>query len=223
MHRRARHINPKNFGAALAFDSRFLQLNNDDLVSSWTDRAAAVSYTASGAARPTFKTSISGGSPMVLSASGNEMIGGTTEYLSNSASITVFVVSSSSNSGNQCIASIKGKSGQEYVCYQLNGTAYWGFRQSYSGSRTYTRPAANTLAIECVSNEIAYIDGAAVSGSPQYHNGSGNSNILCNLAGSGYAWIGYIGQIIAIDAALPAPLLKRLTHAAAFSFKLSCS
>lgn len=66
MHRRARHLNPVQLGAALAIDARFLTLANGASVATWTGRPGSVSATQSSApAQPTFQTSVLKGQPVV--------------------------------------------------------------------------------------------------------------------------------------------------------------
>lgn len=222
MRARSRHINPKGLGAGLAFDSRFIAASNNDLLSSWTDRAARVSWTATGSARPTFKDAISGGAPMVLSTSGNRLTGDSAVYLTAGASINVLAVSSSNNNGSiQLLASIKSNA-NELLFYRQGTATYWAFRYS-PGGRSWTGPSANQIVIELMGDGAVQMNGATVSSSAFSHGGSGNTNALANAGSHDAAWQGYIGQLIVINASLTAAQRKRLTHAAAFSFKIACS
>jgi hypothetical protein len=66
MHRRARHINPKDAGARIALDSRFISgLSNGASVSTWSNRTGANDFTGSGTARPSFTESSMSGNPAV--------------------------------------------------------------------------------------------------------------------------------------------------------------
>lgn len=222
MRARSRHLNPKGLGAGLAFDSRFIAASNNDLLSSWTDRAAGVAWTASGSARPTFKDAISGGAPMVLSTSGNRLTGDSGSYLTAGSSINILAVASSNNNGSgQLLASIKSNA-NELLCYQQGATCYWAFRAS-SGGRSWTGPSANQIAIELMGDGSVLINGAAVTSSAFTHGGSGNTNALANAGSQDAAWQGYIGQLVVLNATLTAAQRKRLTHAAAFAFKIASS
>lgn len=225
MRARQRHFNPKNLGAVLAFDARFMPYNNNDLVDSWTDRAAGAAYTASGTSRPTYKSAVSGGSPMVLSATSKRLSGDSTNYLttSNAGFCTFLFLGSSNNSGGQAIMSIKSNSGVEFLMYLLNSASYWAFRTGGINGRSWTRPSANTNAIEAFTDGRPYINGVAVSFGNQTHGGVGNTNAVCNAGSQDSALIGYIGQLVVANVRFTVPQLKRLTFSGAFSFKIACS
>lgn len=222
-HRRSRHINPKSCGANLAFDTRFLSLNDNDLVSSFQDRSSGVVWTASGSARPTYKSRISGGSAMIQSSSGNELTGDSATYLSTSANITIVTINSSNNSGEpQVLGSLKASGGNEWLFYSQGSLSYWTFRGSSFG-RVYTRLGANIIGIESFSNSRAIINGSIVSSSAISHGGSGNTNALCDAGSQNTSWRGFIGQLIVFNFFMSDSLLKRIHHSSAFSFKIKCS
>lgn len=73
-HRRVRHFNPRDAGAAMAVDSRFgFALNDGDAVSTWEDRTNNNNdVTGSSTTRPLWKTAIQGGQPALLFDGSND-------------------------------------------------------------------------------------------------------------------------------------------------------
>lgn len=225
MRARQRHFNPKNLGATLAFDSRFLSYNDNDLVDSWADRVAGVSYTATGTWRPTFKTSVSGGSPMVLSSASKRLSGNSTVYLPTlNANLYTFLFlgSGDNTSGDRVVMAIRGALGYEFLIYWNGSSSYWAFRNGSNGKR-WTRPSANTVAIESFLNGTPYINGLAVSYTSHTHGGSENTNTICNIGVADASHRGYIGQLIIVNNQLTLSQLKRMTFSGAVAFKIPCS
>ena len=92
MRARQRHFNAAGLGAKLVLDARFISGKNDgDAVDSWSDISGSANNAsqATAAARPTYKTAIQGGQPVVR-FDGGDVVSGSISA-SNSA-MTVFCV-----------------------------------------------------------------------------------------------------------------------------------
>jgi hypothetical protein len=225
MHRRARHLNAKDAGAVLVLDSRFITgLANNDLVDPWTDRVSAINYTITTSAnRPVYKTAVQGGQPMVLSEALKQLSGnssGLVNYTSNNLTI-VTVNSHTGFIGDTVMLSIRSTSSSEFLIYRNGTDSYWGFRGL--AGRRWVGPSSNVIAIESLQGDVPFINGVSISSSSHTHGGSGNNNTLFNITGVPASWRGNLGILSVWNSVINATLFRRLNHAAAFSFKISCN
>jgi hypothetical protein len=218
-------LNPAHFGAAIVLDARYLNFANNDPIDAWPSRTNTHTYSGTSTARPTFKTNISGGQPMVLSASPNRLTSTLTNFLtSTNVSLTsTMLIGSSTNSGGQVALAIRSTTAnREFLMFNQSGTSFWGFRNGTNG-RQWPRPAANVIAIETLNNDTPKINGVAQSIVAHTHGGNGQTNSVCAAAQAATSFVGNLGQICVFDFAVSEDAMKRLRHAGAFSFKIACS
>lgn len=93
MHRRNRHINPRNAGAYIAMDSRFISgLSNGSLVTTWNNRASNFNFTiGTDTNKPTYNTNQIAGNPGVTFDGSNDYLLSTTTTNTTSNQSYVFV------------------------------------------------------------------------------------------------------------------------------------
>lgn len=224
MRARHRHLNPKSCGAVIAFDSRYINYANDALVDSWTERASSVSYTGAGTARPTFKERVSGGSPMVLSAAGNRLNGNATAYITgtNTGGSSFVFVGSGTTAGQVAISIRSTTANREFLMFFQSGTSFWAHRGGTNG-RKWSRLNSNVIGIESLANGQPRVNGATVTATAHTHGGSGNANCVVSATQSSTSLIGHLGQVLCFTFVISDSALKKVTHAAAYSFKITCS
>lgn len=225
MHRRARHFNPRDAGAALALDARFITgLSDGAVVSAWSDRTnnannATQSTTAN---KPDYKVNIINGNPVLL-------YDGVKSQLNLASAIT-----ESPNNVRTVISVMKRASGQRLfdISNNTNSVPYGNvpyfstiYSSSYSITASYSSDPTAAVILSSVGTTdptiYTYQDGvykvASISGA-----GSVNSY---NCIGYRYSENsgGYHGSTSFYRASLSNPLRRRIEQAAAFSFKISCS
>lgn len=238
MHRRARHLNHGSAGATAYYDARRISgVTDGSTVQTWSDSSGAgndVSQATSGN-RPTYKTAIIGGQPVMrfTSASTNWMKN--TGYAVTSNAATVFAVgqvTSAPTTSNRFV-SLNKDGGQDYD--NTNGWAAIYFDAAANKIASY-RNNAQVGVSAGVSRTTPYImaivlNGTAVSlyvKSNKYtattSSTSMNSNRLilgANEPELGNSRLdGDIGAASIIKLAISDPLRKRIEHSLAYSFKI---
>ena len=205
-------------------DSRFLPLNNNDLVSTWTGRTRTIlSPTASGATRPTFLTNALNGNPAIRFG-GSQYFLNTTESFSGPR--TIFAVSANRRS-SLTASTLDASFG---VGWAGSGAVGWFEATSYNSFSNATQ------------RRVLYGSANKKNGGTsinlnlnEYFIGSGYSSQTITVAGfvigaqrtnTGdllFTSISDILLVAVIKSQASAELTKRLEHAAAFSFKISCN
>ena len=234
MHRRARHLNPGSAGASLALDSRFITgLSDGDPVSTWADRTAnGNNATQTLTLRPTYQTNAVNGNASVE-------FDGVNDYLNSNANIFatgagsdywLFVTKPNDASWSPLIQGGSTVTGQSrfiftrstsdniftgfYIYDKSNWPTYGSgvkvLSSTFDGTSqelrlagvslgTFTPTAVNTVRL--ISRIGGYLD---VSGFNQYFQGE-------------------MLNVTTIQGSPTLSLRRRLEHAVAFSFKISCS
>jgi hypothetical protein len=234
MRARHRHFNPKAAGAATALDARFLTFANDAAVDTWTSRTGSNNVTqATAGNRPTFKANIQGGQPVVRFSGSHDA--GTQDFLQNASfavtqpfiAIAATIINTKASyifdtvSGNRVamgyndtgLAADDGKpwvwaGGVGYPRENVDARGSWQIVTGiYNGSSSSLRRNGTQTATGNVgSNNL----GSLKIGETQTPGGD-----ITGHDGDIAALIIYAGSAL--------PLLKRLTHHVAFSFKLACN
>lgn len=234
MRARHRHFNPRDAGATASFDSRYgFNLSSGDAVDTWKNRTGSNNATQSTSSlKPSYETSGgSGGNPRILFAS---------DSLRHSISLTVapnliMAVAIRTGGGDfSVIAAFMPPSTANYnIMYatQTGGNfANWSVSPANSGQsllntwRICTAKPADTLTSS--GSTTVWTNGAnETTGTGNRYGGDG-----FDRRGIGESWRGaedYFGGSLSLVTAIPAdvgnPLRKRLEHAAAYSFKISCN
>ncbi len=240
MHRRARHLNPGSAGAVIAVDSRFISgLSNNDEVTSWRNIAQANDATSiAGVSTPNFITNQLAGQPAVRFESNNVL---------RFSAITSF-----SSCTIMCVAKPISLLGNDNnIFYYGNDLAFspifnWigvgkNFSSSFWISGNYNNPTERSV----VSTTSYDTNEQIVSG---LTNDSGSNRLFTKgvqtgtatsttinintaarpvLGARGNQGLGYMNadvySVSLIPSAVSSSLRRRLEHAVAFSFKISCS
>jgi hypothetical protein len=236
MRARHRHLNQRDAGGVLILDSRRISgLSDGNSVSQWDDASRnGWNVTASGTRQPVYKTSIQGGQPTIrFDGTDDRLISASVSTTQPFSCVSVIQISSADTSAalvfdsynsTQCLFgsySNGGGSGVGEFSLLMGGTD----RKFQSRNNNW-----NVFALEATSTSC-YI---AMNGTRTDGIGSAGSNGLSgisigDLRGNpnplvgGYKFGGDMSLICIFQNGLLNPLRKRLEHAAAFSFKISCN
>jgi hypothetical protein len=224
MRARHRHFNPAHAGFALALDSRFLPLNNNDLVSTWTGRTGTnLSPTASGAIRPTFLTNVLNGNPAIRFG-GSQYFLNTTESFSGPKSIIAVAANRRSSLSGTAVDAVAaaGWGGNAavgaWVPNSFNGfSSATQRRVSFGSSNRKNGGTSINLNLNEYFIGSGYLSQTiTVTGFEigAHRNNAGNLD---------FTTIGDILLVAVIKSQASSELTKRLEHAAAYSFKISCN
>ncbi len=244
MRARHRHLNQRDAAGVLVLDSRRISgLSDGGAVSQWNDASRSGWNVTQGTAalRPIYKTAIQGGSPVVrfdgasATNAGDRLISSSVTASQTFSFVTVFQVSSSDTSGAVVFDSYNSTQCVLYRGYALDGPNK--FVMNYGITSTPSRfqfADSNTswnVAAGQFSGDTSF---AALSGTKTVTTTTGGTNGLSGISVGqirgnptpvigDYSLNGDIGLVAIIAGALPDPLRKRLEHAAALSFKISCN
>jgi hypothetical protein len=241
MRRRHRHFNPAHAGAAIVLDSRygFSQADNT-AVSSWEDRSGnnndATQATA--AAQPTYETNEVGGQPAVRFDGSNFLTASAVS--APTASSIIATCRPSTTSGNDRNAFYYGNSSNFSPNFNWVGvgknfsTAKWisgnynnPTEASVVSSANYTTNATIAAGItNDASTNRLFLNGAD-EGTASSTTVSINAAALPTLGRRGGLAGGYYaGDIFNLSwflSAITASVRRRVEHAAAYAFKISCN
>jgi hypothetical protein len=239
MRARHRHFNPAHAGADLVLDARYIPQSDNTAVSTWADRSGN-GYDASQATaayQPTFQTAELGGNGVVRFDGSDDFLQGT-PVAQGQAGATWLIVGKG-NGGRDAFFS-QGSSGvftaDVLFAINLDNTRLWQVNNGADGS--YTAPSASGFVVQSIAFNgtlsgtdrlVCRINGTNTVTStftPPATTATGGTNFnIGTYIAAPAAW--YLGGDVAVVTAIPsAPstaLRKRLEHAAAFSFKISCN
>ena len=238
MHRRARHINPKHAGAALVLDSRYVAGNDGDAIATWSDRSGNGYDATEATNKPLLKTRRAGGANgLHFSTTSARMTiaNGFTNLFQNDNDFMFMVAMYSSDYSNNPLVFCWGTADVNFFLElgtQSTPTHYLGL--GGATFRTYNAPvmSANQVHIATVQKYTTTtadlrINGrvttSIASGTIAATPNSANSMVIGNYPTGTYGIRGDMYRVIACRASLGTPLLKRLEHSAAFSFKIACN
>lgn len=232
MHRRARHLNPKHAGAVRAYDSRFVSGTDNIGLQTWPDRCANANATqGTGANQALYIARGQGGNPVIRFDGSNDYFLFT--ELDTANGITAIGTHKVSNDG----VLFGGSGGDNLNCQIIR--LYTSKSLWYNTSLTFPNTTIYLSANTGDWSTFGVASVGAFSGQPlkSARNGvnMGNSSTNVTTAGSKFKELGSVfsgaatvngdvGQaIIILSNIFNTPVLKRLEHAAAFSFKFACS
>lgn len=245
MRARHRHLNPKAAGATAAFDARYgIAVADNTAVDTWTNRVGSNDATQSVSGnRPTFKATGGNNSTPAL------QFDGTSDRLVHSIaalgapSLFMAVATRTGGASGDVIAAFMPPNTSNYSIIVALGFGTgspppnWGFAPTNSGQsilntwRILSAKPASTATSN--SSTTVWTDGAnetTATGS-RYAGDVGDRRAIGATADFntspatpvGNFLAGSISQVIAIPADVGNPLRKRLEHAAAYSFKITCN
>ena len=240
MHRRARHLNPKAAGAIQVLDSRFISgLSDGSAVGTWSDRSGKsydMSQSTSGA-KPTYKTAIQGGQPIVR-FDGGDYMSSSFETCGSHSAVCIYKRTGSNINGfnNATVVWSIGVSGNATASGRLMQYAYddtpvlannlnavnvvltftrndnWNIHSTVApfGSGTVEYRLNYGTASTGSGNSLSSIT------SPQSVLGSASWNI-------GLYFVGDMAGSFIINSAINLSLMRRLVQNYGYAFKISCS
>jgi hypothetical protein len=253
MRARQRHFNARDCDAALCLDARFITgLSDGNAVSTWSDRSRnAADATQTGANRPEYKEAIQGGQPVVRFDGTDDFFPMTTPladvFRNKGYGITIATAQDRTPTAGRtqhfifwASTSTAGSS------RSLLRTRRSGFNDFQAGVRRLDNDSAssaslspndsnwhifaaehdwtnnvNRLRIEFTSRSTStYSSGGGLTSNTASANveiGSGANDFGTNAAPLD------LGQLVVLNAPTTESLVKRLHHAAAFSFKIACN
>ena len=250
MRARHRHLNPRAAGATLVLDSRYITgLSDGDPISTWDDKSGnGYSPTASSTARPIYKTSIQGGNAIARFDGSNDAL----YYNANLSTVDALsllcvakwdatntrrpLFDAKNAAGNFKHFTIETNTftstGDNYDFYSSNN-ALEGNVAVTTNFRVISIAADTTNGNSIINNTTYKVDGS--TNTLTLRTGNGNYQQLTNVNGFvvgsfndngptyGLFFDGDIGTIAAFPAQITGALMKRLEHAAAYCFKISCN
>lgn len=253
MRARQRHFNARDCDAALCLDARFISgLSDADPVSTWSDRSrnAANAVQNNSGNRPQYKAAIQGGQPVVRFDGDDDFYPMTTPlaavFQNKSYGIVIattqdrtptagrsqhFILYFSTNSGGFGRANLSSRDngGDRFRSggRRLDADSFSAATKS-SDSRWHILASEldwgnniNRLRVDFTSEATAtYSSGAGNTSNTASANveiGSGNNTTIANAAPID------LGQLVVLNQPATTTLVKRLHHAAAFSFKIACN
>jgi hypothetical protein len=238
MGRRCRHLNMGAAGMGLHLDPRFISgVSNGAAISTWNDRSPnANNATESGSTRPTYQTAAQGGSPVVrfAEASSQKMTCGSSAF--SGANQRVLIAAYKSTGTGSFVHNICGESNLE-----VPGT--WFMMQARTigatGDPYIAGYFADTTNNATTPDNQWKVATAAWDGSSMFARKNGvqvdvttqSLNTVNTPFRIGYTFAtlavefhdGDIGTIAAGQRSYSLPIVKRIEHSIAYSYKLPCS
>jgi hypothetical protein len=228
MRARHRHFNPRHAGAALLFDARKIAgISNNTALETWSDSSGnnRDATQATSAKRPTFKTALFNGNPVVdFDGTNDEM-----DFASFSAGTehTCIVAVRSRVATNQFyfgpILHAGGNTDPMYTFGSNMNSGEVGYTISTGGFGTGSLNIANGV-VACTKRNGTAID---VFANRTKASGTLPANTVAVAARIGMRnslfYNGEIGQIVFFNSTLSDSNIRKITDAAAFSFKVACN
>jgi len=223
MRARHRHFNPKDAGAVAAYDTRFITgLNDGDNVATWSSRTGTNDATqATVGNQPNYETNEINGNPVVnfTPANADQFV----ISISVPASWTeVAVLRRATNAINSIL----------FGNSSVGRYSFWWFTDNviysnpsntvtFSPAQTTTGPHIVSTTKNSTSQMRAYLNSVAFSAAQSSPASSGSFNRIGAVT-TNYN-NGAIGNLCLLDSFVSNSLRRRLEHASAFSFKISCN
>lgn len=235
MRARHRHFNPRDAGATAAFDARYgIAVANDAGVDTWSNRTGSNNATQSNETkRPAFKSTGGNNSTPALLFDG--IADALTHSIAALGAPSLFVALAQRTGGAAFapVASFMPPNTSNYsTMYSTGygtGSVNWGHVPVNSGQsilntwRILSAKPASTATSN--SSTTVWTDGAnetTTTGS-RYGGDAENRRALGSSTGNTDFFAGSMSVVIAIPADVGNPLRKRIEHATAYSFKISCN
>lgn len=235
MRARQRHLNPRDFGAVLALDSRFIQGYSDSSsLDTWVSRVPSTAASQGNASlRPVYKTNTQGGQPSILF---NGARNNTAQYFDHPVSIngnsnqTIIIIAKVLNTLNGQIFGASLALTPILLNYSVN--AIWSTINSAPSVISSTISISDSYKIMTTvrGSGLQLITNGAVnysSGSFAAYNGDNNNRRTIggytNALNTVDGFNGNISMIYAFNVNLTDGLRKRAEQSMAFSFKIAYS
>lgn len=223
MHRRARHLNPKHAGASIVLDSRRISgLVDGDPVSTWSD-ASGNSHDGTNTltARPTYKTAIQGGQPVVRFDGSNDYLSVASPFTFAADAFSVLVYKRLTT--GHIMVPICGANNQtSYPIFEYsNNTLYVASTTTnmLSGGIGVAWRVSETTAGPTTSLAVRMNGATVTPGGYSYPSSPNNMTVVGARLPAEFS-NGDIALITVIRLSISSSLKRRLAQAAAFSFKI---
>ena len=221
MRARHRHIKSKSLAASVCLDARYVSASNGASVQTWSDQSGLSRDASQGtsASRPTFVESASGGQPAL---NFNSQFMTFSSAVSSTRPVSIIAVQWKNATGAR-IASLSNDDDTYAAVDWSDGTIYaegHGIRGGSFGS-------GNLTTATIFSTLTDSLDAVFVNGSERTRTQIGSTGDTANFTTLGRTYSnssnGRLAFVLAISSALTASQRKRIEHAAAFSWKISCN
>jgi len=208
-------------GATAVYDARFLALNNNDAVSTWTDRSASANNaTQTGSERPVFKTDQINGQPGVaFTSAGQSWLALTSAIAVANGSETLLAQKRTSPGGVIALSTeVADNAGviiahmftTNFDCYGASGVGCTSQNHNITDPVIWLASPNNRIQLNGVAQSVSSASGVGYNATRIGRRLSQYSN-------------GQIGLIAYFGSGLTAASRKRAQHHAAFSYKIACS
>lgn len=239
MRARHRHFNARFAGASGVYDARFISgLSNNDAVSTWSSRTGTYDATqATSGNRPTYKTNQFNGNPVVEFDGTNDRLG--FDKLNASAAWMLSLVKRTSTNTYQTILNVENTAGNNstFAASVHNDPSYGPviFGNSQGGFPQWAK--GSSLRNDSWRSLYLVWKGGGYSGFGFYDGwddgvsltltNSGNigpySKTVSSISTDTEPWGGQMALVIFALTSVTNSVRKRVSHAAAYSFKLASS
>jgi hypothetical protein len=243
MRARQRHFNPGHSGAKLALDSRFISgLSNGSAITTWSDRSGqANDATQSNSSfRPTFQTNVQGGNPATRYNGTNQ------RFDASTIDARTFIVVFATNTTTALYRTFYGIKSNAAVQVDALYIQFSTPTRAPTFARATTADSTGAIDFTTVHAQVTNLVGSIFTGKRSatsmtswvigaYEKTDSTSNALITADGPSVIGAGYFNNAITdfypgdifmmalYDTEAEKPLIKRLEHSAAFSFKIACS
>lgn len=223
MRARHRHFNARDAGATGVFDSRYISFADNAAVDTWTSRTGSNNLSQSNSAnRPVYQVNQINGNPSVYWDGGasDELTFASALSYSNTSVVTVF---KNGDATNGSVVFARNNNSADYIYFDTNNVY---FQNSVQSVRNHNLGNVFLIGsgIDIASTSVtAFANGTAAT-----TTSGGTSIFTCTGigrygAGTQFNTDGHLGLAIIANVAWDAPLRRRVEHAAAYSFKVSCN
>jgi hypothetical protein len=227
MRARHRHLKPKSINAFIALDSRYIQQSDNTAISQWDDISGSSNNATQGTAanRPTYQTNELGGNGVVRFDGTNDFLESPT-ITKNQPYTTFLITYGRTYKFGGFNEAFQDASLGAYVAIAVEGG---GSKHSmFAGSQIYGAAASlNTwflgaYVFNTTSSKLAINGGAVTTGDAGANNINGKFQVGRNWQGLNY-YDNDTALAMTCSGAFSDSLRKRVEHAAAYSFKISCN
>lgn len=233
MHRRARHCIGKALGANIVLDSRYLTDADGTALQTWTDRSGngKDASQATLANRPLVKTGSNGinGNPVVQYDGSNDFM--SVSSFTVSANMYVLLVTKMTSANMVCEQSSNNNFNDGFYVYgqqNRNVNIRRGSNSYYiEGTANWMGTSNTVICWSYGTVKQYYKDFAQITKFNEFDsNPTGNATdtvYIMSRGGSSLFSSGLLGMLIVQGGDATLSFLKRVNHAAGYSFKIACS
>ena len=233
MRARHRHFSHKAAGAVIAYDARYLTESNGTALQTWTDRAGTYNATESDSTkRPLVATGANGiNGQTALDFDGtNDDLQAASVPLNAFITIVVcgrftttkpFFMEHSSDTNPSAGFYFYGSNGNAWEIFRTNqhsalGTSAWFGSANAIGSFRYDGTGEYRKDGAAQSN-------VSITGTARSNSSATDNFNICSRNRSAVFGDGLLGTLAIYDGKASDSMMKRIEHAAAYSFKISCN